>query len=50
MNTDEMKADLEMAKKNAKEHYELHMQWLGVVQYLGQKLQGAEKSGTATTP
>jgi hypothetical protein len=43
MNNDEMKADLEQAKKNAKEHHDLHLQWLGVMQYLAQKIEAQKK-------
>jgi len=42
MTTEEMKADQAKAAKSAEDHYKLHLQWLGVAQYLAQKLAEAE--------
>jgi hypothetical protein len=42
MKLEELKTDAEQAQKNAEEHLRLHFQWLGVAQYLAQKIAAAE--------
>jgi hypothetical protein len=42
MTIDEMKAEAEKAKKLSEDHWRLHLQWLGVAQYLAGRIADAE--------
>jgi len=46
MNLDEMKAELESVRKSAEDAFKMHLQYLGIVQFLTAKIAAAEKPKT----
>jgi hypothetical protein len=46
MNLEEMKAELESARKSAEDSFKVHLQYLGIVQFLQAKIAAAEKPKT----